>query len=71
MPAAFLKNPIVSVQVAEALLAQFPHAPHYPQANGSGVQADRCGWLIDQCELKGQRIRAALPSIGQQALVLD
>ena len=66
MPAAF-KNPIVSAQVAEALLAQFPHAPHYPQANGSVKLA--AGWLIDQCELKGQRIGGAAVH-RQQALVL-
>ncbi len=67
MPAAFFKNPIVSAQVAEALLAQFPHAPHYPQANGSVKLA--AGWLIDQCELKGQRIGGAAVH-RQQALVL-
>ncbi|MFH0408990.1 UDP-N-acetylenolpyruvoylglucosamine reductase, partial [Klebsiella quasipneumoniae] len=51
----------------EALLAQFPHAPHYPQANGSVKLA--AGWLIDQCELKGQRIGGAAVH-RQQALVL-
>ncbi|MBD4919356.1 UDP-N-acetylenolpyruvoylglucosamine reductase, partial [Xanthomonas citri pv. citri] len=61
------KNPIVSAQVAKALLAQFPHAPHYPQANGSVKLA--AGWLIDQCELKGQRIGGAAVH-RQQALVL-
>ena len=64
---SFFKNPIVSAQVAEALLAQFPHAPHYPQANGSVKLA--AGWLIDQCELKGQRIGGAAVH-RQQALVL-
>ena len=64
---SFFKNPIVSAQVAKALLAQFPHAPHYPQANGSVKLA--AGWLIDQCELKGQRIGGAAVH-RQQALVL-
>ncbi|TQX08580.1 UDP-N-acetylmuramate dehydrogenase, partial [Clostridioides difficile] len=64
---SFFKNPIVSAQVAKAQLAQFPHAPHYPQANGSVKLA--AGWLIDQCELKGQRIGGAAVH-RQQALVL-
>ena len=64
---SFFKNPIVSAQVAEALLAQFPHAPHYPQANGSVKLA--AGWLIDQCQLKGKRIGGAAVH-RQQALVL-
>ncbi|MDI2668331.1 UDP-N-acetylmuramate dehydrogenase [Klebsiella pneumoniae] len=64
---SFFKNPIVSALVAKALLAQFPHAPHYPQANGSVKLA--AGWLIDQCELKGQRIGGAAVH-RQQALVL-
>ena len=64
---SFFKNPIVSAQVAEALLAQFPQAPHYPQANGTVKLA--AGWLIDQCQLKGQRIGGAAVH-RQQALVL-
>ncbi|WP_281075968.1 UDP-N-acetylmuramate dehydrogenase [Klebsiella quasivariicola] len=64
---SFFKNPIVSAQVAETLLAQFPHAPHYPQANGTVKLA--AGWLIDQCQLKGQRIGGAAVH-RQQALVL-
>jgi len=48
---SFFKNPVVSAQQASVLLAQFPHAPHYPQADGSVKLA--AGWLIDQCQLKG------------------
>lgn len=42
-------------------------APHYPQANGTVKLA--AGWLIDQCQLKGQRIGGAAVH-RQQALVL-
>lgn len=47
---SFFKNPVVSAQVAQELLAAFPGAPHYPQADGSVKLA--AGWLIDQCQLK-------------------
>ncbi|TNC53819.1 UDP-N-acetylenolpyruvoylglucosamine reductase, partial [Klebsiella quasipneumoniae] len=62
-----LKNPIVSAEVAEARLAQFPHAPHYPQANGIVKLA--AGWLIYQCKLKGKRVCGAAVH-RQHALVL-
>ena len=55
---SFFKNPVVSAETANALLAQFPTAPHYPQ-----------GWLIDQCQLKGTQIGGAAVH-RQQALVL-
>ena len=44
---SFFKNPVVSAETANALLAQFPTAPHYPQVDGSVKLA--AGWLIDQC----------------------
>ena len=48
---SFFKNPVISAEQARRLLAQFPHAPHYPQQDGSVKLA--AGWLIDQCQLKG------------------
>ncbi|HBH14382.1 MAG TPA: UDP-N-acetylenolpyruvoylglucosamine reductase, partial [Leclercia adecarboxylata] len=48
---SFFKNPVISAEKAQTLLAQWPHAPHYPQADGSVKLA--AGWLIDQCQLKG------------------
>ncbi len=48
---SFFKNPVISAEQARHLLAQFPHAPHYPQQDGSVKLA--AGWLIDQCQLKG------------------
>lgn len=64
---SFFKNPVVDVQIAAALLASFPDAPHYPQANGDVKLA--AGWLIDRCQLKGQSIGGAAVH-RQQALVL-
>ncbi|EOV8484981.1 UDP-N-acetylmuramate dehydrogenase [Klebsiella aerogenes] len=64
---SFFKNPVVSAQVAQELLAAFPGAPHYPQADGSVKLA--AGWLIDQCQLKGKTIGGAAVH-RQQALVL-
>ncbi|MFK3663616.1 UDP-N-acetylmuramate dehydrogenase [Scandinavium sp. NPDC088450] len=64
---SFFKNPVVSRSVADKLLAAFPGAPHYPQADGSVKLA--AGWLIDQCQLKGTRVGGAMVH-RQQALVL-
>lgn len=64
---SFFKNPVVSKEQADALLASFPGAPHYPQADGRVKLA--AGWLIDQCQLKGTRCGGAAVH-RQQALVL-
>lgn len=64
---SFFKNPVINASVAQSLLAQFPAAPHYPQADGSVKLA--AGWLIDQCHLKGIAIGGAEVH-RQQALVL-
>lgn len=64
---SFFKNPVITAEAAQALLSQFPGAPHYPQADGSVKLA--AGWLIDQCNLKGTRLGGA--AVHQnQALVL-
>ena len=65
--AIVFKNPVVSAETAKALLAQFPTAPNYPQADGSVKLA--AGWLIDQCQLKGMQMGGAAVH-RQQALVL-
>lgn len=49
---SFFKNPVVSADKAQALLAAYPNIPHYPQPDGSMKLA--AGWLIDQCQLKGK-----------------
>lgn len=50
---SFFKNPIVSAERAQALLASHPDMPHFPLADGRIKLA--AGWLIDQCGLKGLR----------------
>lgn len=64
---SFFKNPVISSENAEKLLAGWPTAPHYPQADGSVKLA--AGWLIDQCQLKGTSVGGAAVH-RQQALVL-
>ncbi|WP_434637513.1 UDP-N-acetylmuramate dehydrogenase [Klebsiella sp. I138] len=64
---SFFKNPVIDAEKGQALLAMFPNAPHYPQADGSMKLA--AGWLIDQCRLKGKTIGGAAVH-RQQALVL-
>ncbi|MFD1803832.1 UDP-N-acetylmuramate dehydrogenase [Mixta tenebrionis] len=64
---SFFKNPVIGAEQAAHLLALFPQAPHYPQANGEVKLA--AGWLIDQCQLKGYCVGGAAVH-QQQALVL-
>ena len=64
---SFFKNPVVTAQQFSILLTAFPHAPHYPQADGSVKLA--AGWLIDQCQLKGVSVGGAAVH-HLQALVL-
>jgi UDP-N-acetylmuramate dehydrogenase len=64
---SFFKNPVISSENAQAFLAGWPAAPHYPQADGSVKLA--AGWLIDQCQLKGASVGGAAVH-RQQALVL-
>lgn len=64
---SFFKNPVVTREYTEALLASFPNAPHYPQRDGSIKLA--AGWLIDQCQLKGY-VHGGAAVHQHQALVL-
>lgn len=66
---SFFKNPIVGVEVAEALLKEYPEMPKYPVPNSSDKVKLAAGWLIDKAGLKGYRSG----SVGvhtRQALVL-
>ena len=64
---SFFKNPLLAAQAAQALLAQHPALPHYPQADGSVKLA--AGWLIEQRGLKGFAVGDAAVH-DKQALVL-
>ena len=64
---SFFKNPIVSGDVARALLANHPAAPNFDA--GPGRRKLGAAWLIDQCGLKGYRDGDAGVS-AQHALVL-
>ncbi|HEX2605478.1 MAG TPA: UDP-N-acetylmuramate dehydrogenase [Oxalicibacterium sp.] len=64
---SFFKNPVVTPQQRDALLAQYPQLVSYPQVDGSVKLA--AGWLIDQCGWKGKSLGAA-GVYENQALVL-
>jgi len=64
---SFFKNPVVNADTANALLAQYPTMPNYPQDDGCVKLA--AGWLIDQANLKGKQIGGAAVH-KKQALVL-
>ncbi len=64
---SFYKNPIVDAQRVNALLAEYPTMPVYPQADGNVKLA--AGWLVENAGLKGFNIGGAAVH-QQQALVL-
>lgn len=64
---SFFKNPIVSAQQREDLLARHRQLISYVQPDGSYKLA--AGWLIDQCGWKGRSLGAA-GVYEKQALVL-
>ncbi len=64
---SFFKNPVVSAEQRNGLLAQHPALVSYPQADGKFKLA--AGWLIDQCGWKGKALGAAGVH-DRQALVL-
>ena len=64
---SFFKNPVVSAERRNALLAKYPALVSYAQPDGSYKLA--AGWLIDQCGWKGRSVGAAGVH-EKQALVL-
>lgn len=64
---SFFKNPVVTAEKRNALLAQHPALVSYLQGDGSYKLA--AGWLIDQCGWKGKSLGAAGVH-EKQALVL-
>ena len=64
---SFFKNPVVSEHKASEILAYFPDAPSYPQADGRIKFA--AGWLIEHCGFKGACL-GGVQCHPKQALVL-
>jgi UDP-N-acetylmuramate dehydrogenase len=63
---SFFKNPIVTCEQYNALLARYATIPHYEQDGGVKIPA---AWLIEQCGWKGRALgKAAVHH--NQALVL-
>ena len=65
---SFFKNPIVDVEIAERLRADYPEMPLYPVAEPGKVKL-ATGWLIDKAGLKGYR-EGCVGVHERQALVL-
>jgi UDP-N-acetylmuramate dehydrogenase len=49
---SFFKNPVVSKEVFEKILTNYPDAPHYPQEPGEEKLA--AGWMIEKAGWKGK-----------------
>lgn len=64
---SFFMNPIVSPDVHQRLLQEYPDIPTYPLADGQIKLA--AGWLIEQAGMKGYRLHHA-GVYDRQALVL-
>ena len=64
---SFFKNPVVSQDKYERLVAIHQGMPSYPQAKGVKLAA---GWLIDQLGLKGASLGGGISINEKQALVL-
>ena len=64
---SFFKNPVVTREQCQQLLAAYPALVHHAQPDGSEKLA--AGWLIDQCGWKGRTMGAA-GVYPKQALVL-
>ena len=63
---SFFKNPIISKEAFDQVIAQHPNLVHYPADNGMKIAA---GWLIEQAGWKGKRFGDAGVH-EKQALVL-
>ena len=50
---SFFKNPVISSQQFEQLVAQYPDVVNFPASNGVKLAA---GWLIEQCGWKGKAV---------------
>lgn len=64
---SFFKNPIVDERFGAQLQLDHPGVPVYPVEHGQFKLA--AGWLIDQCGLKGVKVRG-VSVYRQQALIL-
>ncbi len=64
---SFFKNPTVSQQLFQRLLASWPSMPHYPAPDG--MEKIPAAWLIDQCGWRGRSLGPAAVH-DRQALVL-
>ncbi len=66
---SFFKNPIVDIEVADSLKAQYPEMPLYPIEGDEAKAKLAAGWLIDKAGLKGYR-QGNVGVHERQALVL-
>ena len=65
---SFFKNPIVTEEVYQTLIKQYPSIPFYKQKNGVKIPA---AWLIEQAECKGMTHGGAMVYANQPLVIVN
>lgn len=66
---SFFKNPVIPLELFNALKKSFPNIPFYDQPeNQVKIPA---AWLIDQCNLKGTRHKGAAVHLNQPLVLIN
>ncbi|MCK5369846.1 MAG: UDP-N-acetylmuramate dehydrogenase [Cyclobacteriaceae bacterium] len=66
---SFFKNPIIPIELLNALKKSYPNIPSYEQP-GSLVKLP-AAWLIDQCHFKGMKHKGAAVHINQPLVLIN
>lgn len=66
---SFFKNPIIAIELLNALKKSYPKIPSYEQP-GNLVKIP-AAWLIDQCQLKGMKHKGAAVHIDQPLVLIN
>lgn len=66
---SFFKNPIVNVDLFNAIKISYPEIPSYEQADD--LIKIPAAWLIDQCKLKGMQHKGAAVHVDQPLVLIN
>lgn len=66
---SFFKNPIIPLDLFNALKKSFPTMPFFEQSGG--LMKIPAAWLIDQCNLKGMTYKGAAVHVNQPLVLIN